>query len=176
MTAALLLIAAVTGLAGCTDDSPPTAAATGTPSATAVAEGVPTLVTPAELVTFAGSRGLVYWAGEVADHSIEVTAGSAATYVRYLPAGAAAGTDEPALTVATYPDVDGYASLQALDGAGTTVAASGALIFAPESAPSSVYFAFPGSTFQVEVYSPAEGHALELTNGGSVRPVVPQEQ
>lgn len=181
-TALVLTLGVVGGLAACTGDppttdAPSTAAPTESAGTVPLAPGVPTIVTPAELVTYATARGLVYWAGEVPDHHIELTAGSAATYVRYLPEDTMAGSDEPALTVATYPDVDGYTALQQLDGdATTTVAASGALIYTPESAPASVYFAFPGSTFQVEVYSPTEGQALELTNDGSVRPVVPQEQ
>jgi hypothetical protein len=180
-TASLVLALGVTGgLVGCTDDPPTTDATSNAPTeatdAVPVPEGVPTIVTPAELVTFATSRGLVYWAGEVPDHSIELTAGSTATYVRYLPEDAIAASADPALTIATYPDVDGYAALEQLDGTATTVAGSGALIYTPESAPQSVYFAFPGSTFQVEVYSPTEGQALELTNDGSVRPVVPLEQ
>ena len=40
-----------------------------------------------------------------------------------------------------------------------------------ESNPNNVYLAFPGSDFEIEVFDPAEGEALEIATSGAVRPI-----
>lgn len=176
---ALGLMSAV-GLAGCGSDgdpgSPTTAATQPSempsepPAETpdAQLEG-PRLVTAEELAAVATDRGPVYWAGEREGQVIELTLGTSATFVRYLAPEAEVGADEPALTVATYRDIDGFGSLEGSES--TVMAQSGAIIYAPADNPESVYFAFPGATFQVEVFSPVPDEAATLTDDGAVRPV-----
>lgn len=176
-----LLATVLVGVAACSSSEAPDVETSAPPAASPSATAAETTSAPRtlgedELTAFARDRGLVYWAGERDGYSIELTVGSSATFVRYLPDGVDPGSDEPALTIATYPDVDGPSALENADDADTQVAESGAIIVNPAASPENVYFAFPGSTFQVEVYSPVEGEALALTNDGSIRPVVPQEQ
>jgi hypothetical protein len=47
----------------------------------------------------------------------------------------------------------------------------GGLASIDESKPTSVYVAYPGSDFQIEVYDPTPSRAKELVASGSIAPV-----
>lgn len=118
----------------------------------------------------------VYWAGERGDTKLEQTVTEAGNVsVRYVPPGAEIGTREsPFLTVSTYPLDGGYDALLAaskMPGAETITADSGALIVTQRDNPESAFFSFRGQNFQVEVYDPKPGRALELVRSGAVQPV-----
>lgn len=118
----------------------------------------------------------VYWAGERDDTKLELTITEAGNVsVRYVARGADIGTREsPFLTVNTYPVEGGYDALleaSKMPGAETVPADSGALIVTQSDNPESAYFSFPGQGFQVEVYDPKPGRALEIVGSGVVQPV-----
>lgn len=129
----------------------------------------PHIVSATTLSQLAPVIGTSYWAGQRPDTEIALTVTQAAIYVRYLPASAAPDSKKPVLTVATYRDLDGYGALTSQ--AAAVKARSGAIIAATASDPLSTYFAFPNSTFEVEVYSPMSGESRKLVNDGSVTPV-----
>lgn len=133
--------------------------------------GVPTIVSLGELKDLAADHGTVYWAGQRPNTQIEVTVTTdGGTYVRYLPKGVPAGSKDEFLTIGTYSAVDGYSALSAAkkSQADVELSKSGAVIATFKSAPDSTYFAFPKTSFQVEVYSPVKGEARQLTDSGSI--------
>lgn len=143
----------------------------------AVVIGAPTLVTEAELRQFGRAYGPLYWAGPRDDALYELTVTAEGAYfVRYLPEGVDVGDDAAQyLSVATYPVVQGYDLLEARgkeDGAQAVGSESGALVLSFDSDDSRAYFAFPERDFQVEVFAPDDGKALELVSDGTVEPAM----
>lgn len=133
----------------------------------------PQIVTEAELRTFGAANGPVYWAGPKDGVEYELTITDSGTfYVRYLTDGAVAGDkNNDFLSVATYPNIDGYNNLVqagAQDGTTSSLTSGGALVVTTASAPLSTYFSFEGVGFQVEVYSPNKGDSLALVEAGTV--------
>lgn len=150
----------------------PTTSSTPEVEATASASW-PRIVSESELRVFGAANGPVYWAGPRDGVQYELTiTDTGVFYVRYLPAGAELG--EPSddfLTVATYPNIDGYDNLVQAgvrEGATSTVTQGGALIVTAPEAPLSTYFSFEGLGFQVEVYAPGEGESFSLVEDGTV--------
>jgi hypothetical protein len=133
----------------------------------------PAQVSAAELVSLSESLGQpVYWAGPQGAKEYELTReGESKIAVRY-PAGAdsAAG----ALTVATY-HLD--QPVEAVRRAGQAKAAKlhglprGGLAVSDSASPTNVYFAYPAEPYQVEVFDPKPGRALELVLDRKIRPV-----
>lgn len=133
----------------------------------------PRFVSESELRALGAANGPVYWAGPQEDTQYELTITDTGTfYIRYLPAGTELGDpSDNFLTVATYPNVDGYDNLVqagAREGATATVTQGGALMVTTPEAPLSTYFSFEGLDFQVEVFSPNEGASFSLVEDGSV--------
>lgn len=114
----------------------------------------------------------MYWAGERPGTKLELTVGAGArTFVRYLPATAAAGDAAPYLTVATYPDAEAYANLAEAakqPGAVSVKYAGGALAVAASETATNVNFGFEGADIQIEVFSPVPGEAWDLIESGAV--------
>lgn len=134
--------------------------------------GVPTIVTAAQLDTFATDHYPLYWAGERRHTRLELTLTSTdAIFVRYLPEGAHAGDKARYLTVGTYRDLDGYTALTATkkNVADVVAGQDGAVIAVFRSRPESTYFSFKNASFQVEVFSPHDGESKKLTDDGSVK-------
>jgi len=96
-------------------------------------------------------------------------------YIRYLPKGVPIGDRRAAyLIVATYPVQDAYKAVRTAakeSGAVTFHTARGGLAVYNQSAATNVYFAYPGSKFQVEVFDPNPGRARQLVRTGAVRPI-----
>jgi len=117
----------------------------------------------------------VYWAGPRPATRYEVTqTKDGRVYVRYLPVGVEAGTKSPYLTVGTYPVRNALAVTQAAakrSGAVALPVGNGGAGFYDKSRPTSVFFAFPGFTYQIEVYDPDAAEALRLFRSGIVAPV-----
>ena len=116
----------------------------------------------------------VYWAGREPGKSLELTETSMGrVYVRYLPPGVAAGADTPYLTIGTYPMANAYAATAAAarkhDSVRIPVGAGG-VAFYSTSRPTSVYEAFRGTAYQVEVYSPTAAEARGVVEQRLVRP------
>lgn len=142
----------------------------------AAVDVTPRLVEAADLAALEDSLGHpVYWAGERPPDRLEVVQEpSGNVFLRYLPPGVEAGDPEAGfLTVGTYPfedPVGGLETTAAEAGAALQAGPDGAKILVNPSSPGSVYFAYPDSELQVEVYDP-EGGALELIRSGQIGPV-----
>lgn len=144
---------------------------TASPPPVAVKVGVPVVVTPAQLKTFAADHYPLYWAGRRPNTKIELTRTSEnVVFVRYLPHRAPAGATGTYLTVGTYEGFNGYTPLSAAPKsvADVTHARSGAVIVDFDARPRSTYFSFPDARFQVEVFSPERGQSERLTDNGSI--------
>ncbi len=132
------------------------------------------LMSPAQLAAETKTAGHpVYWAGTKTGTSYELSEGSDRTFVRYLPSGAKAGTNVPALTVGTYvvPNAFSVTRQQARKPDAVEVPVTGGgIAFYGKSSPTSVYVAYPGQNVQIEVYDPA-GHAASLVSSGKIVPV-----
>jgi hypothetical protein len=137
----------------------------------------PRLVSQTELTAMADTLDRpIYWAGPRDKFAYELTLTSGGrVYVRYLPRGSAAGDPRANfLTVGTYPVVGSYDNLKKVS-TGPLVHSNllhgGGLLVAPKSVPKSVYLAFAGAGYQVEVYDPSNGAARRLALADLIRPV-----
>jgi hypothetical protein len=144
----------------------------GTPVATGAARGL----NRASLRALARREGPVYWAGPRAKTTYEVTRiAGGRTFVRYLTPSAPIGDPEPLyLTVATYPERDALAQIEAAaakEGNVKLELEGGGLAVYDPARPTSVFVAFPATDYQIEVYSPKKGEARALVRQGRVIPV-----
>jgi hypothetical protein len=119
----------------------------------------------------------VYWAGSQGAETLEWTElPSGEIYVRYLTGGAEPEDPRPLfLTVGTYPVGDGIAAIERAaeePGGETFDVEGGGTGFVNESTPTSVYFAYPGSEYQIEVFHPDPERARELVQSGEIKPVL----
>jgi hypothetical protein len=136
----------------------------------------PKLVSQAQLQHFAGSLGRpVYWAGPQSGLSYELTSASGRVWVRYLPPGVKAGDPRADfLVVGTYEQPHAYADLKHAakrTGSVSRSIAGGGLLVYNAQRPTSVYFSYPGASYQVEVYAPSARTARSLVLGGKTTPI-----
>ena len=118
----------------------------------------------------------IYWAGPQPKVKYEVTqVTDGRIYIRYLPKGVPIGDRRAAyLIVATYPVKNAYKAVSIAakeSGAVTFRTARGGLAVYNQSASTNIYFAYPGSKFQVEVFDPNPSRARQLVRTGAVRPI-----
>lgn len=118
----------------------------------------------------------IYWAGpqrKVKYELTQVTDGR--IYIRYLPKGVPIGERRaPYLTIGTYPVTNAYKANRTAakeTGAVTFHTKRGGLAVYNQGAATSVYLAFPGSKYQVEVFDPNPSQARQLVRSGTVRPI-----
>src|SRR5437588_8381990 len=118
----------------------------------------------------------MYWAGpqpKVKYELTQVTDGR--IYIRYLPQGVPIGDRRAAyLIIATYPVKDAYKAVRTAakeSGAVTFNIARGGLAVYNQSAATNVYFAYPSSKYQVEVFDPNPTRARQLVQTGAIRPI-----
>jgi len=171
----VLALVAAALIAGCGDDGDDTTTAKTTTEALA---GKPAIVDAAQLADAAERRGEpIYWVGERDGKQIElVESDSDRVYVRYLDEGVEPGVRSAAfLTIATYPEQDPVAALrrEAKKRKNAEIARGkdGGVVLIDPDKPNSVYVAYPGDQFQIEVYSPDVREALKLATSGAVDPV-----
>ncbi len=135
------------------------------------------IVDDAELEDIAASAGHpVYWAGPMDGKELEANESKEGNVqVRYLDEGAKPGAEEKkAVTIGSYPvadpagAVDGYAERK---GAIVIRAPDGRKLVSSVEVPTSVYFASPDNSVQVEVYDPSYKRAISLARSGKVQPV-----
>jgi hypothetical protein len=132
----------------------------------------PKAVTIADLRKLAASVGHpVYWAGAVRGATLEQTQTSdGRIYIRYLPRGVRVGDPHPHLTVGTYPLTDAFAAVEAVSKRPGALR----LNLTPEIAvvdpihPTSVYLAFPGSKYQIEVFDPSPAKSRQVVLSGKM--------
>jgi hypothetical protein len=156
-----------------TPTPPPAKQATGTKPVRTLL----TAATPAKLRALSRSTGQpIYWAGSRPNATYELTRSTnGQIFVRYLPQGVRLGERKSAyLFVATYPVQDAYKAVKTVakeSGAVTFKAPGGGLAVYNQSAPKNVYLAYPGSSYQVEVFDPHPGRARKLVRTGAIRSV-----
>lgn len=130
-----------------------------------------------EIQELAGDQGHpVYWAGPTGADTLEWTAlADGKVYIRYLTGGAEVEDPRPAfLTVATYPVGNGVAAIKKANkspGTRTIKVPGGGTALVNEKGPTSVYLAYPGSEYQIEVFHPDPAQALKLVTSGQIQPV-----
>jgi hypothetical protein len=118
----------------------------------------------------------VYWAGPTRDFTYELTRTSdGRIYIRYLPAGVSIGSNQPKyLTVGTYPLMNALAAVRGiakrLHVTPMKLSGGGAAVQDTKH-PTSVYFAYPGSDYQIEVFDPSPARALQLVVSGKIIPI-----
>ena len=135
----------------------------------------PAAVSPEELAAFASANDVpVYWAGALRGRTLELTRTATGAFVRYLPAGTAAGSSTRALTVGTYPLRDAYGTAVQRANADAMTSrrtANGGLAVWSTKQPTSVYVAFRGVPSLLEVYAPRAAEARTLALSGRLRPI-----
>lgn len=130
-----------------------------------------------QLNAFASAAGHpVYWAGSQPKFTYELSSTKdGRIYIRYLPPGADIGDPRPNyLTVGTYPQEDAFETLQQTvraQGVSPIELPGGGLAFQDKNRPTSVYLAYPGSDYQVEVYAPSPGTAGAIVASGQIKPL-----
>jgi hypothetical protein len=158
--------------AGCGGDDSETATTT-----TGATRAPATAATVSKLVAVATRSGRpIYWVGSQPNTTYELTQTSdGRVYIRYLPRGAKVGDPKPKyLSVGTYPQRNAFATLKATakkQGVPTTSLAGGGLAFQDKTHPTSVYVAYPGSDYQIEIFAPSAARAKELVTSGRVVPL-----
>jgi hypothetical protein len=136
----------------------------------------PRIVDVAQLREAAAALGQpIYWAGPVAGTELELRElGEGGVQVSYQPEGTAAGQgSRRVLTVGSYPLPDPGKALEGFAGRPGAIvrhAAGGREAVSSETTPTSVYFASPDNSVQVEVYDPSPQRAMGLTVSGRVQP------
>jgi len=141
------------------------------------AHASPKIVAPGRLRALASTLGYpLYWVGKRAATRYELTRTAGGnTFIRYLPPQARAGDGRPAfLAIGTYPVRDPYGQIDAAarrPGAVSLRLPLGGVAVYDRATPTSVYFAYPGSKVQVEVYDPSGRTARRLVLTGQVVPI-----
>jgi hypothetical protein len=115
----------------------------------------------------------VYWAGPKPGFTYELTRTSdGRIFIRYLPAGIHVGTNQPKyLTIGTYPVKNAVAAVRriARRGGSAPIPISGGGVAGVDTAhPTSVYLAYPGSAYQIEVFEPSPATARGIALSGRV--------
>jgi hypothetical protein len=116
----------------------------------------------------------VYWAGRLPGRTFELTESPGRIYVRYLPKGVKVGATKPYLTVATYRHPNAFsatATVAGREGAVRIPVGRRAVAFFSRSRPTSVYLAYRGSPYQIEVFHPVARIAHSLVSSRRVRPI-----
>jgi len=163
---ALLAIALLAWLLLCSEDEASTA------------PGLPRAADPAQLRALSASVGHdVYWAGSpAAGTELELThQPDGRIYIRYLTGDGEVGDARSQFTtVGTYPVPAALSVLrrearqpQAI----TRDLPGGGLAYLNSDRPTSIYLAWPGSDYEVEVFDPSPKRALNLVLAGKVVPV-----
>ena len=138
--------------------------------------GTPAGVSESQLKALASqSNHPIYWAGPKSGAYELTRTTDGRTYVRYLPSANKVGDRTPSyLTVGTYPTKQAFSAIKsaaARQGAVSAKIDQGGLLVFNNSTPKSVYFSYPKSGYQVEVYDPSPLQARSLVLGGSIKPI-----
>jgi len=135
--------------------------------------GVPAAVSEAQLKALAAATDHpVYWAGpKHATYELTRTT-DGRIYVRYLPSIAELGNRSPRfLTIGTYPSKAAFRAIQragARQGGVAVKLDRGGLLVFNQATPKSVYFGYPETGYQVEVFDPSPMQARALVLRGSI--------
>jgi hypothetical protein len=118
----------------------------------------------------------VYWAGPKPGFTYELTQTSEGRiYIRYLPAGVQVGSNQPKyLTVGTYPVKNATAAVRRIASrlhVNPIRVKSGGLVVQDAKHATSVYLAYAGSDYEIEVYDPSPARGLQLALSGAIIPI-----
>jgi len=138
--------------------------------------GTPAAVSKSQLKALAEqSKQPIYWAGSKPGAYELTRTTDGRIYIRYLPSADKVGDRTPDyLTVGTYPAKQAFSAIQraaARQGAVSANIDRGGLLVFNNSTPKSVYFSYPKSGYQVEVYDPSPQQARTLVLGGMITPI-----
>jgi hypothetical protein len=132
-----------------------------------------TAVSVGQIKNLAASVGHpVFWVGPRDGYTYELTRQSNGTIIiRYLPQGAKVGDNKPHVSVATYPFPGAFPAVEnAAKQSGSAsfkIPGNGRAVFARRY-PQSIHVAYPGSSYQVEVYDPTRGSAAAMLKSGQL--------
>jgi hypothetical protein len=147
------------------------------PSQSSPSPAVATVAASGELRELAVTLGHpLYWAGTRPGMRYELTRAAAGNiFIRYLPPQARVGDRRPAfLAIGTYPVPDAFARTRTAGkrpGAVVVSLKGGGIAVYDAARPTSVYFAYPDSKVQVEVFDPSGRTARTLVVSGQVLPI-----
>jgi hypothetical protein len=118
----------------------------------------------------------IYWVGPKSNVTYElIRPANGRILVGYLPPGFEVGTFKPHLIIGTYSMPNAYTvTQQAASRRGTVpikVVGSRAIAFYNAAYPTSAFIAYPGSSYQIEVYDPSPRRARGLVGSGKVSPI-----
>jgi hypothetical protein len=131
----------------------------------------------AELQALPGKVGHdVFWAGRKSGFTYELTQTNKGNiFIRYLPAGVEVNDARPNfLTVGTYPRAHAYATVKKVSknpGSESHQLVGGGIAVRSNVKPNSVFVAYPGKNFEIEIYDPSPSKALRLAVSGKVKPL-----
>jgi hypothetical protein len=138
--------------------------------------GTATGVSESQLKALAArSNHPIYWAGPKPGTYELTRTTDGRIYVRYLPSADKVGDRAPRyLTVGTYPAKQAFSAIKraaAREGAVSAKIDHGGILVFNNGTPKSVYFSYPKSGYQVEVYDPSPLQARALVLGSSIKPI-----
>jgi|TARA_B110000259_G_scaffold1181_1_gene1415 hypothetical protein len=125
-------------------------------------------LTENELLAIVSENNLVaYWSGSEAGALYSLVANtSGQVFVRYLSDGLGLeDTSANYRVVATYPQADAFAITQAAGNQANAISfvnPDGAQVFFSKDFPSNIYMAYPDLAYEIEIYDPGSGVALNL--------------
>jgi hypothetical protein len=138
--------------------------------------GTAAAVSESQLKTLAAQSGQpIYWAGPRPGAYELTRTTDGRTYIRYLSSTDKVGDRTPSyLTVGTYPTKQAFSAVKRAaarqGGVSVKIEHGGLLVFNADN-PKSVYFSYPKSGYQVEVYDPSPQQARTLVLGGKITPI-----
>lgn len=140
------------------------------------APATPVALSPDAVKTLAEALGQpIYWLGPQDATTYEVLqTPNGNVYVRYLPEGTEVGDPGAFTTVGTYPVRNAYDIIDAKtrkSGASAIPVAGGGVGLATKTSRNNVYVAYPGSDFQIEVFSPVPNQARQFLESGRLAAV-----
>jgi hypothetical protein len=148
----------------------------GTSKTTLPPVGAPASVSASQLKELATQSDLpVYWAGSKQGAYELTRTADGRVYIRYLPSADKVGDQAPDyLTIGTYPTKEAFSAIKRAatrqGGVSVNIEHGGLLVF-NDKTPKSVYFSYPKSGYQVEVYDPSPLEARALVLDGSIKPI-----
>ena len=147
-----------------------------TQSAALPAVGKPGIVDESQLHALAAhSKFPLYWAGPKQGAYELTRAQDGRVWVRYLESASQVGARSAKyLTIGTYPSKHAFLAIRRAaerpGGLSLQIPNGGLLVFNTNS-PKSIYFGYPKTSYQVEVFDPSPQQARTLVLGGKITPI-----
>jgi hypothetical protein len=148
-------------------------------SLSAPGAATPSLLTAASVPTLSALPvrlgHAVYWAGSRKKATYELTETTrGAVFIRYLPPKVKVGSPKRYMFIGTLPVFNAFkatAKAAALDSAVKVPIPGGGVAFYNTSVPQTIYAAFPGSNYQIQVFDMNTAQGRALVKAGAVTPL-----